>query len=190
MQTLFYDDHPLDVLLAEAPRSIFLAGPTSHRALRTPWRGEALSLLERRGFSGAVVVPEFRSAPFAEVVADRFGRGESPVPHMRGTSYEIVDWETCGIERTTAVLFWMPFRIGLEEDPDSLPGFTTRAEVSRELARAPHRIALGMPLGALSGSHIRYHAFRGGVQIHEILEETVDAALALVGSSPARSART
>ncbi|MGN6110706.1 MAG: hypothetical protein ACTHU0_36725 [Kofleriaceae bacterium] len=177
MQTLFYDDQPLEPLLAAAPSSIFLAGPTARRELRTPWRLEAMSLLERRGFSGAIVIPEFRSAAFEEGVRVHFGRTESPVPHMRGASYDILDWETCGIERSTIALFWMPFRAGSEEEPDSLPGFTTRAEVSRELARAPHRIVLGMPPGAFSSSHIRYHAFRSGVMIHDTLVETVDAAM-------------
>jgi hypothetical protein len=72
----------------------------------------------------------------------------------------------------------MPFVIAAEDDPESLPGFTTRAEVSRELARAPDRIVLGMPAGAFSSGHIRYHAHRGGVPIHETLAATIDAALA------------
>jgi hypothetical protein len=61
---------------------------------------------------------------------------------------------------------------------DTLPGFTTRAEVSRELARAPNRIVLGMPASAFSSGHIRYHAHRGGVPIHETLAATIDAVLA------------
>lgn len=186
MPILFYDDQPLEPLLAAAPSSIFLAGPTARRGLHTPWRLEAMSLLERRGFSGVIVVPEFRSAAFEEGVRSHFGRAASPVPHMRGASHDILDWETCGIERSTIVLFWMPFRAGSEEDPDSLPGFTTRAEVSRELVRAPHRIVLGMPPGAFSSSHIRYHAFLGGVKIHDTLEETVDAALALASTAAAK----
>jgi hypothetical protein len=65
------------------------------------------------------------------------------------------------------VLFWMPFAITADDgDPASLPGFTTRAEVSRELARASHRIVLGMPPGAFSSSHIRYHAQRRGDPRH------------------------
>ncbi len=72
----------------------------------------------------------------------------------------------------------MPFVIAAEADPASLPGFTTRAEVSRELARDPHRIVLGMPpTGVVSGGHIRYHAHLQGVPIHDTLEEAVRAAL-------------
>jgi hypothetical protein len=113
------------------------------------------------------------------VIEREFAGGDAcPAPGMRAVSYNILDWETTGIEHATCVLFWMPFAIAADDDPDSLPGFTTRAEVSRELARAPGRIVLGMPRGALSSGHIRYHAHRGGVPIHDTLAATVDAALA------------
>jgi len=75
--------------------------------------------------------------------------------------------ELVGIERATIVLFWMPFRITADTDPASLPGFTTRAEVSRELQRAPERLVLGMPADAFSSGHIRYHAHHAG--LHEPL---------------------
>lgn len=184
MQALFYDDSPLESRLATATSSIFLAGPTARGVSRTPWRHDAMTILERRGFSGAVVVPEFRSSSFSEGAPIHFGDITSPVPQMRGISYGILRWETCGIERSTVALFWMPFQIGAEDDPGSLPGFTTRAEVSRELAREPRRIVLGMPHGALSSSHIRYHAFQRGVVIHDSLEATVDAALMYIRQAP------
>ena len=180
MQILFYDDEVLEPLLAAAPRSIFLAGPTARRVLRTPWRHEVVALLGHRGFTGTVIIPEYRSLSFDDGVARQHGHGDSPVRHMRAASHAILAWETCGIERSTAVLFWMPFVAGVETDPASMPGFTTRAEVSREMARAPHRIVLGMPPDAFSSSHIRYHAHQGGIPIHDTLEATVDATLALV----------
>jgi hypothetical protein len=43
--------------------------------------------------------------------------------------------------------------------------------------RAPHHIVLGMPPGALSSSHIRYHAHHAGVPIHDTLAATVADAL-------------
>lgn len=180
MRTLFYDDRPLAPRLADPAPSIFLAGPTS-KGGRTRWRLDAIDLLGARGFAGAVIVPEFRDRPFGEAAATHFAGDACPVPGMRPVSYNILDWETTGIERASCVLFWMPFAIAAEDDPASLPGFTTRAEVSRELARAPDRIVLGMPAGALSSSHIRYHAHRGGVPIHDTLAATIDAALARVG---------
>jgi hypothetical protein len=169
----FYDD-----VLDEQPiaRSIFLAGPTARGVRRTEWRAKALELLEAKSFDGSVIIPEFREGLFDELAPRRFGTGESPVPSMRRTSHGILHWETTGIENASVVLFWMPFAIAAEDDPASLPGFTTRAEVSRELVRDPSRIVLGIPRGALSSSHIRYHAHRAGVTIAETLEDTVAAA--------------
>jgi hypothetical protein len=179
MRTLFYDDRPLEPQLSETADSVFLAGPTA-RDRRTQWRLDAIDLLVRRGFDGTVIVPEFRDRLFRDAAETHFASGGGPVPHMKVVSYNVLDWETTGIERSTCVMFWMPFAIAAEDDPASLPGFTTRAEVSRELARAPERIVLGMPPGALSSAHIRYHAHRRGVPIHDTLEVTIDAVLAFL----------
>jgi hypothetical protein len=173
MKSLYYDD-PLEPPMLQ---SIFLAGPTARDA-RTAWRLEALAMFEARGFRGTAILPEFRDGTFDARVPARFGAPPSPLPSMRATSFNILAWETTGIEHASVVLFWMPF--ALDSGPDSLPGFTTRAEVSRELARDATRLALGMPAGALSGGHIRYHAFRAGVPIAASLAETVDAALARI----------
>lgn len=182
MQCLFYDDSDLVQRLEAGPASIFLAGPTVRGVGRTPWRAEALELLKQSLFPGLVVLPEFRDRPFETAASQVFGSGVSPVPDMSVRSYNVLHWETCGIENCTVVLFWMPFCIGPADSVESLPGFTTRAEVSRETARAPHRIVLGMPPGALSSGHIRYHAQRAGLAVHRTLEETVAAALQLLGT--------
>jgi hypothetical protein len=168
----YYDDG-----LANLGLSIFLAGPTS-RGVRTAWRIEAM----RTPFDGTWIVPEFRDEPFDVAAPRRFARDASPVPGMKSVSYNILEWETTGIERATVVLFWMPFAISQADDPASLPGFTTRAEVSREIVRAPERIVLGMTADAFSGSHIRYHAHRDGVRTHDTLAATVTAAIALARS--------
>jgi hypothetical protein len=175
MACLFYDD-----VLDGRPiaKSIFLAGPTAQGVRRTPWRADVLAKLDARGFDGTVLLPEFRDGLFEDRVKIVFGAPESPVPNMRATTYNILRWETTGIETSSVVLFWMPFRIAEASDPESLPGFTTRAEVSRELARDPRRVVLGMPSGALSGGHIRYHAHHAGVPVTTTLHETIDAALA------------
>jgi hypothetical protein len=175
---LFYDDQDLDERLRDGGRSLFLAGPTARGVARTPWRARALDLLARHGYEGRIVIPEPRDGTFDAHMRRIFDHGESPAPGMRASSYNVLRWETTGIERTTRVLFWMPFVIAGADDPASLPGFTTRAEVSRELARAPGRVVLGMPPGALAGSHIRYHAHAAGMRVWETLEETVAAAAA------------
>jgi len=175
MQARFYDD-----VLDGQPiaSSIFLAGPTVQGVRRTPWRADALAWLAANGHTGTVVIPEFRDGAFEDRCGPVFGEPPSPVPNMRATSHNILRWETTGIETVTVVVFWMPFQIAAQGTPASLPGFTTRAEVSRELVRDPSRIVLGMPPGALSGGHIRYHAHHAGVPITTTLEDTLATALA------------
>jgi hypothetical protein len=177
---LCYDERDLASHLV-AP-SIFLAGPTQRGHGRTPWRAEAIELFRSVGFAGVLVVPEFRDRAFADAARVVFAEPASPVPAMKATSYNILAWETCGIERASVVLFWMPF--SNRGGDSSLPGFTTRAEVSRELVRDRERIVLGMPPGAWSSSHIRYHAHHAGVPIHATLAETVAAAVAAVSRGP------
>lgn len=145
--------------------------------LRGPWRAEALALLEQRGFDGLVVIPEFRDHHFDERAPAVFGEPSSPskVPRVSAESCNVLAWETRGIDGAAVALFWMPFN-------DELLGLTTRAEVSRELAHRGHRLALGMPPGAPTSSHVRYHAAGAKVQIHETLAATVDAALAICRS--------
>jgi hypothetical protein len=173
VRTLFYDDPCVERPIAN---SVFLAGPTARGIRRTPWRAEALELLAARGFDGTVLLPELRDGEF-EVLAPRlFASPPSPAPGLRDVSFNILRWETGGIENVTVVVFWMPFSVGAEHDPASLPGFTTRAEVSRELARDASRIVLGMPADAVSGSHIRYHAHRAAVPIAATLAATIELA--------------
>jgi hypothetical protein len=176
VRPLFYDDQDLEAQLQAGGRTIFLAGPTARGVARTPWRARAMERLD--GVDGLVVIPEPRDGTLDGIMARLFDHGQSPVPGMKAQSYNVLRWETCGIERSALVLFWMPFVIAAADDPASLPGFTTRAEVSREIERAPQRVVLGMPAGALAGSHIRYHAHAAGVRVWETLEETVAAAVA------------
>lgn len=142
MTPIFYDEPDLEGRL-RGQRSIFLAGPTARGVNRTAWRAQALEL--SKDFDGIVVLPEFEQTLFDIGVRTRYCHGECPVPGMRVESYNVLHWETQGIELVTTVLFWMPFSIAEVNSPDSLPGFTTRAEVSRELARDPKRLVLGMP---------------------------------------------
>src|SRR6478735_751140 len=102
MQLLFYDDD-VEAQLAAAPRSLFLAGPTARGVARTPWRSRAIELLEELGYPGFVVIPEFRDGQFDRHAPEVFGRGDSPAPALRQRSFNVLRWETCGIERSTKV---------------------------------------------------------------------------------------
>lgn len=177
MRLVFYDLRELAPAL-EGVTSVFLAGPTVPQPGITAWRKEAVDLFSQGGFDGALVIPEFETRNYKDVAAQHFGLPPSPVRELKAHSYNVLAWETVGIEKSTHVMFWMPFSIGEEHDPESLPGFTTRAEVARELVRSPRRITLGMTPDALSSAHIRFHAHHAGVTIHPTLEQTVAAVLA------------
>lgn len=172
MRVLYYNDK---LNLDTHSPSIFLGGPTSRGIYRTAWRARALDLLEILDYSGIVIVPELKY-PERDNIEDIFGTGKCPVSNMKVTTYNILKWETSGLDQSTVNLFWMPFSVGHEADPTSLPGFTTRSEVIREMMRCPHKVVLGMPIRAISGGHIKYHAFEAGIQVHTALEETVEAA--------------
>lgn len=170
MRLRFYDDAP-----TPAVPSIFLAGPTARTGTRTPWRAEAVRLIEAAGFTGEVVLPEFRDRPFAHAF---FDDGQpSTIPGMKRHSQRILEWETGCIDGATVLLAWMPFTIS--DDDASLPGFTTRAEVARAIAMRRPKLQLGMPKGAVSGGHLRFHAHHAGLAITETLPDCVARAIAL-----------
>lgn len=167
MQIIYYYDDPA---IAPGTASVFLAGPTAREG-PTPWRAEALRLVEAGYPEATVVVPEFRDLPFKEARGPRFDDGQKPaVPHMSRASERILEWETAGIDGCRVLLVWMPFS-------EELPGRTTRSEVARAIARVGgeevHRIVLGIPPGTDATGHIRYHASRAGVEILPTLEQCV-----------------
>lgn len=173
VQLRFYDDAP-----TPAPGSIFLAGPTSRANVRTPWRIDAIARCARAGFTGELVLPEFEDGVFHR---ERFDDGApSTTPGMARSSERILAWETSCIDNAAVLLVWMPFT--LTDGDESLPGFTTRAEVARAIAQRRPRMSIGMPEGALSGGHIRYHAHRAGYDMATSLEECVARALRLVST--------
>lgn len=176
MKILFYDDPPLQ----EPTRAIFLAGPTvsAKAGERTAWRMEALRMLE--AWDLLVVVPEFERGGFRR---EPFDDGQpSAVPGLRRSSQRILDWETRNIDNAQLLLVWMPFALGSEGSPDSLPGFSTRAEAMRAIAMGRRGLVLGMPPGALAGGQIRYHAHRQGYVVYEALGDAVRAAIHLAGT--------
>lgn len=188
MKTIFYGDPAPTQLI---PNSIFLAGcsVSPKAAERTEWRLDALSMLKKAGFTGTVIIPEFESGGFRR---EFFNDGlPSTVPGMSRSSERIIAWETAGIDNARALLAWMPFALGIEGQPDSLPGFSTRAEVMRAITMKRPRLVLGMPPIALAGGQIRFHAHRASYEILDVLEDVVLRALVLAGIpiSPAEMPR-
>jgi 8-oxo-dGTP pyrophosphatase MutT (NUDIX family) len=141
-------------------RTLFLAGPTPRSIDVESWRPEALRLLEARGWSGTVFVPEPRDRAF------------------KGSYDDQVDWELAGLRRADAVLFWVP------RDLTTLPGFTTNVEFG--LLAASGRVVLGAPPDAPKTRYLRLLAERYHVTTVDRLDDAIDAAVALVGDGVVR----
>lgn len=188
MRSIFYDDRPLQGF---TPRSIFLAGPTGRDVVRTPWRQSAVDQLSELRPEGLAILPEFRDRKFDREFFERQPLGcydelnpcgPSPIPGLKGSTQNILDWETLCIDNCDVLLIWMPFS-------DELPGRTTRSEVARAIEQRSHlaidkylklpKLVLGMPATADSGGHIRYHASKAGIQIHATLSGACYAAARL-----------
>lgn len=176
-RVIYYDkrDPGEDLLVRQ---SVFLAGPTNRGSGLTQWRQLAITFFQPN-FDGVLIIPEFEDGRFAEHVQERFGAWSKPAPnlppHMKVSTYNIIDWETYGIRNSTLVMFWMPFSLDDHEEPR--PGYTTRGEVAGILASQPKRCVLGMPPDAFSAGYIRYHAAKAGIPIYETLLDTVNATL-------------
>lgn len=102
---IFYSDNPLD--LDAAKHSIFLVGPTPRSKTVESWRPYALDILDKLGYRGQVIVPEWR------VVVEDFNYDGQ------------VEWEHTGLENCSAIACWVP------RDLKDMPAFTTNVEFGR-----------------------------------------------------------
>lgn len=169
---LYYEDPPL---CARVPGSMFLVGPSTSCVERTAWRIDAMRIARGMGYEGMFVVPEFSRGGFRRGPFDDGMPAETP--RMGRATERILRWETAGIDHADVVLAWMPFTCTTVDDPESLPGFATRSEVSQAIEGRRIDLVLGMPEGALSGAQVRYHGYLGGYEVYETLEDTVRAAV-------------
>jgi hypothetical protein len=147
MRVLYSDQEPIF-----EPPSIFLAGPTPRAAQTVSWRREALQILQKAGFPGAVLIPE---------------------RHDWVSSFDYIDqveWEFACLEAATVIAFWIP------RDPVSLPGFTTNVEFGRYVSSK--RCVYGRPDSAPKNRYLDwlYHKFTSEAP-YGTLEETLRAAI-------------
>ncbi|MEB3826162.1 nucleoside 2-deoxyribosyltransferase domain-containing protein [Phormidium sp. CCY1219] len=123
---IWYTDRPLPEDLSN---SLFLAGPTPRRAEVISWRKEALQILSDLQFRGQAIVPEWSTGAFYPDEIEQF------------------EWDEQGLERASAIVFWVPRAIA------TLPGLTTNVEFGRYVSLAPQRVFYGRPDEAVS---VRY----------------------------------
>lgn len=153
--TVVYAREPIPV---EGP-SVFLAGPTPRAGTVPSWRPAAITVLER-AWTGqeplTVLTPESRGGRRAAEYHDQ------------------VEWETAGLDRATAILFWIP------RDLHTLPGFTTNVEFG--LYARSGRVVLGVPPECPNPERNRYPVWvaqRYGVPVLHTLTAAVSAVLAV-----------
>lgn len=145
--------------------SVFLAGPTPRSTDVASWRPDAIRHLDKawtRPESLTVLVPEPRDGKWAADYEDQVG------------------WETAGLDRASATLFWVP------RDVRTMPGFTTNVEFG--LYARSGRVVLGVPDDCPNPERNRYLiwvAHRYGVPVRATLEATAEAALGMIGSRAA-----
>lgn len=140
--------------------SVFLAGPTPRSEAVASWRPQAIEVLDAAWQAPQtlhILVPENPAG-------------------LRETEYEDqIEWEWDGLDRASAILFWIP------RDLRTLPGFTTNVEFGF-VARSG-RAVLGCPPDCPDPARNRYLirlAQRLGVPVAETLADTVAAAMEII----------
>jgi len=166
-------------------KSVFLAGPTPRKGGPLSWRPEALRVLEAQGYDGVVFVPEDR---------DINGCALNP------EDYEAqILWEHEALRRADAIVFWVPRDLSIDltllstpsgartidvKDMLKFPAFTTNIEWGEWWDTG--KVALGYPPNAPKMGYFRTKAKWKRIPVASTLEETLSAALEIIGEGAFR----
>lgn len=134
--------------------SIFLAGPTPRSSDVPSWRPEAIELLKRMKFTGAVFAPE----PFCSHYLEQ------------------VEWEHAALTKASVILFWVP------RDLVTMPAFTTNVEFGR-FADSGRIVVYGRPEGAPKTRYLDWlhHKHNPAEPIFDNLPELLEYAIKCCG---------
>ncbi|WP_194906621.1 nucleoside 2-deoxyribosyltransferase domain-containing protein [Catenulispora rubra] len=142
--------------------SVFLAGPTPRSKAVASWRPQAIAALDAA----------WTAPPTLHILVP-----ENP-GRLRETEYDDqIEWEWEGLDRASAILFWIP------RDLRTLPGFTTNVEFGF-VARSG-RAVLGCPPDCPNPERNRYLvrlARRLGVPVTETMVGTVARAVEIISA--------
>lgn len=148
---------------ASYTKAIFLAGPTPRTQSVPSWRPHALQHLQDAGYDGVVFVPEARSGVFH---GDYDGQ---------------IAWEDRHLEMADCVLFWVP------REMTTMPALTTNAEFGRWIDSGKAVFGAPTPDKPRRNVYLRHYAQAFDAPSTETLEDTVTAAMHLVGAGAIRS---
>jgi hypothetical protein len=140
--------------------SVFLAGPTPRAEAVPSWRPAAI-----RALTAAWVGPQ----PLTVLTPESRGGRRAAEYHDQ------VEWEASGLDRATAILFWIP------RDLHTLPGFTTNVEFG--LYARSGRVVLGAPPECPNPERNRYliwTARRYGVPVYQKLADAANGTVSMV----------
>ena len=148
MKVVYSDQEPI----FDSP-SVFLAGPTPRTDQVVSWRIQALQILRRTDFPGAVLIPERQDWLSSFDYIDQ------------------VEWEFTCLEAATVIAFWVP------RDLVSLPGFTTNVEFGRYVGSG--KLVYGRPDSAPKNRYLDwlYHKLTSESPCRT-LEDTLRVAVA------------
>lgn len=154
------------VYTREAPpesfnKAIFLAGPTPRSKRTASWRPEALRLLEELGYDGVVFVPDPIDGEWKHDYIDQ------------------VEWEEQCLHMADCILFWVPREL------KKMPAFTTNTEWG--VWQNSGKVVFGAPPNAVKVRYQHYYATKLKVPTADTLQETVQAAIDLIGEGVLRT---
>ncbi len=143
--------------------ALFLAGPSPRTPDVPSWRPRALQILQERGYTGVVFVPE------PEHLAE-------PVEYD-----EQLEWEHRGLHLADAIVFWVPRELS------TLPGFTTNVEFGAWVESG--KCVYGRPADAPKTRYLdRLYSIDAKATPHETLEATLAEAVDRLGAGALRRA--
>jgi len=134
-------------------QTIFLAGPTyrvkARSKVKESWRQNAVNYLDKYGFTGSVVIPEYRGNKLPE----------------NWNLIDQVDWEVSFMRGADLIIFWIP------RNMKSLPGLTTNIEFGEYLHSG--KIFIGAPSEAVKNEYLIERCRRLHIPWYTDLEELV-----------------